>query len=232
VSIHAAALHANADSFPVLKAFQDYLEAERQRARRRVTLLSAFFIALMVVVVAGFVGAGTLVFRYMARQQEQMQRQQETLQQALLRTALPGAMLPAAPATPAESAPALSAPAPTVAPAAPAPAVTDPETQRLRDALAAMQAEFSRLQRQVAAGTAVLPPARSPRSPPPSVASPAAAPAVTSALPAAAAVRRPPIEPATVAPPAPPAGMEESTIFLRVPGQAEPIPWRVYLPAP
>ena len=39
VSIHNAALHANPDSFPVLKAFQDYLETERQRARQRLILL-------------------------------------------------------------------------------------------------------------------------------------------------------------------------------------------------
>ena len=62
VSIHNAALHATPDSFPVLKAFQDYLEAERQRARRRLLLLSAFFAVLLIVVMVGLIAIGVSIY--------------------------------------------------------------------------------------------------------------------------------------------------------------------------
>lgn len=42
------------DEFPVLKAFQQYVDAEQTKARKRMVLLSIFFCSLMVVVVAVF----------------------------------------------------------------------------------------------------------------------------------------------------------------------------------
>lgn len=42
------------DDFPVLKAFQQYVDAEQTKARKRMVLLSIFFCSLMVVVVAIF----------------------------------------------------------------------------------------------------------------------------------------------------------------------------------
>jgi hypothetical protein len=62
VSIHNAALHATPDSFPVLKAFQDYLETERQRARQRLILLSAFFAVLLIVVMVGLIAIGVSIY--------------------------------------------------------------------------------------------------------------------------------------------------------------------------
>lgn len=84
VSVHQAALHANPDSFPVLKAFQDYLEAERKSARRRMVMLSVFFVALMSVTIAGLIMVGFFVFKNMARQQEASARTQDVLLQTLL----------------------------------------------------------------------------------------------------------------------------------------------------
>lgn len=84
VSVHNAAMHANPDSFPVLKAFQDYLEAERNSARRRVVMLSVFFVSLMAVVVAGLISVGLFVFNNMARQQEAAARTQDLLLQTVL----------------------------------------------------------------------------------------------------------------------------------------------------
>ncbi|MBQ6925960.1 MAG: hypothetical protein IJQ73_15080, partial [Kiritimatiellae bacterium] len=52
VSMHNAA--AAGDTFPVLKAFQDYLESERQRARRRMTTLSVVFAIVIVAVIGAF----------------------------------------------------------------------------------------------------------------------------------------------------------------------------------
>ena len=42
------------NDFPVLKAFQEYIEAEQARARKRTLGLSIFFIVLLVVVVVTF----------------------------------------------------------------------------------------------------------------------------------------------------------------------------------
>ena len=72
VAMYHAASQANAESFPVLKAFQDYLEAERSRARRRVTQLSVFFAVLMGVVVSGFLTAGIFMWRNMAAVQNKL----------------------------------------------------------------------------------------------------------------------------------------------------------------
>lgn len=63
VAMYNAASHAGAESFPVLKAFQDYIEAERTQARKRVMQLSIFFAVLMVVVVTGFLTAGIAIWR-------------------------------------------------------------------------------------------------------------------------------------------------------------------------
>lgn len=79
VSMHAAALQSNVDSFPVLKAFQDYLEAERQRARRRMIWMSGFFLAALIVVIFGMLTAGILVFSHYTRSVDR-------LQDALVRT--------------------------------------------------------------------------------------------------------------------------------------------------
>ena len=43
------------DNFPVLKAFQQYIDAEQAKARKRMLLLGVFFGALMLVVIAVFV---------------------------------------------------------------------------------------------------------------------------------------------------------------------------------
>jgi hypothetical protein len=95
VSVHNAALHANADSFPVLKAFQDYLEAERNSARRRVVMLSVFFVSLMAVVVAGLIIVGIFVFKNMARQQDAAARTQDLLLQTVLQQRNAAATAPA-----------------------------------------------------------------------------------------------------------------------------------------
>lgn len=52
VSIFSSA--GNANEFPVLKAFQEYIDAEQAKARKRMLGLSIFFILLLVVVVVTF----------------------------------------------------------------------------------------------------------------------------------------------------------------------------------
>ena len=50
----------------MLKAFQDYIEAERAQARKRVMQLSVFYAVLMGVVVTGFLTAGIFMLRNMS----------------------------------------------------------------------------------------------------------------------------------------------------------------------
>lgn len=45
----------SADEFPVLKAFQQYIDAEQTKARKRMVMLSIFFGVLMTIVIAVFV---------------------------------------------------------------------------------------------------------------------------------------------------------------------------------
>ena len=44
------------DDFPVLKAFQQYIDAEQAKARKRMLMLCTFFIVLMTIVITVFVG--------------------------------------------------------------------------------------------------------------------------------------------------------------------------------
>jgi DNA polymerase III gamma/tau subunit len=94
VALYNAASHASAESFPVLKAFQDYIEAERSQARKRVMQLSIFFAVLMCVVVTGFLTAGVFMFRNMSSMQSNM----TTMQSKLLDVALAAKSAPPAPA--------------------------------------------------------------------------------------------------------------------------------------
>ena len=56
---HAVSVYGQSDGayedFPVLKAFQQYIDSEQAKARKRMLLLSAFFGGLMLVVIAVFV---------------------------------------------------------------------------------------------------------------------------------------------------------------------------------
>ena len=69
VSMHNAA--SQGDAFPVLKAFQDYLESERQRARRRMTTLGVVF----AVVIVAVIGAFTLIWFSTMRGMQDTNRQ-------------------------------------------------------------------------------------------------------------------------------------------------------------
>jgi hypothetical protein len=64
--------HGDANSFPVLKAFQDYLEMERQQARKRLVTLTVFFVALMTLVVAGFIVAFVFLFGNMSKREDRL----------------------------------------------------------------------------------------------------------------------------------------------------------------
>ncbi len=230
VSIHNAALHANPDSFPVLKAFQDYLETERKRARQRLVLLSAFFAILLVAVMLALIGIGVYLFGNMSQTQNQL------LTAVLEQRATPAAPAPVEPARPAldpdalartieeRVAAALAAAAPRPAAPAPLPDATAAELSEIKAALAALQRENEALKAQpkipptvgpiiprAAVAHLLDPPAAQPAAPPkPATPAPAATPpppplpetarTATPATPLAAAA---PAAPATAAGAAP-----------------------------
>ncbi|HRR33491.1 MAG TPA: hypothetical protein P5026_05295 [Kiritimatiellia bacterium] len=219
VAMYNAASQANAESFPVLKAFQDYIEAERAQARKRVMQLSIFFAVLMGVVVTGFLTAGVLMLRNMS-----------SVQTRLLDVALAAKETPA-PQPVVVSAPA--APAPDPSPILEASvreiskvttelrtsldkkmdgvsdiaakvhdrvAAQDSELGKLREELKKMQSQSEKLNQELAALK------RAPK-PVPQPAAPAVKPAapIEKTQPVAAAPADTPAAPAAVAQPAPPA---------------------------
>ncbi|MCL1920277.1 MAG: hypothetical protein FWG50_04240 [Kiritimatiellaeota bacterium] len=111
VSFYQAASNAQPESFPVLKAFQDYIEAERAQARKRVVSLSVIFAVIICAVIGGFLSTGIYLMRDRAQMQDQMMRDRTQMQDKILEIAL--AARPAAePPVPAHIAP----PAPSAAP--------------------------------------------------------------------------------------------------------------------
>lgn len=104
--------------FPVLKAFQEFIEAERAQARKRMMVLSLSFGAVLVAVIAVFFAIGMSMFSNMSNMQAR-------LLDAALRNN--GLQPPAAPAA-----------APVVVNATPAPSASSPEVSAQINALTAL----------------------------------------------------------------------------------------------
>ncbi len=66
------AQQSGGDSFPVLQAFQEYIDAERRQARRRVVQLTIGFAAILGVVVVGFLFAGVTMLKNMTDMQNKL----------------------------------------------------------------------------------------------------------------------------------------------------------------
>jgi hypothetical protein len=91
------------ESFPVLQAFQEYIEAERKQARRRVVQLSIGFAAILGVVVVGFLLAGVTMLNNMTSMQSKLVEVVAARTQAPAPSQIPVQVLsppPAAPAAP------------------------------------------------------------------------------------------------------------------------------------
>lgn len=67
------ALKSNPESFPVLKAFNDILDAERERARRKLVAVSLAGIVSVLVVVMGFLAAGAVIIGRMGAKNDELQ---------------------------------------------------------------------------------------------------------------------------------------------------------------
>jgi len=66
------AQQSGGESFPVLQAFQEYIDAERKQARKRVVQLSVGFAAILGLVVVGFLFAGVAMLKNMTDMQNRL----------------------------------------------------------------------------------------------------------------------------------------------------------------
>jgi hypothetical protein len=139
---------SNAESFPVLKAFQDYIDAERAQARKRVMILAISFSAVLCTVVLVFLA----MIIYMLKDKSEAQY---ALQSKLIEAALAQRQAPA-PAITVTAPPVAPQPQPAPAPVVQAPPVApvaSPASEELREvtkALADLKADIEKKKNQEA----------------------------------------------------------------------------------
>jgi flagellar basal body-associated protein FliL len=235
--IHDAA-HGDASSFPVLKAFQDYLEMERQQARKRLVTLTAFFVSLMTLVVAGFIVAFIFMLSNASKNEDKHQaRVDRLLEEALQQRKAPEAVAPVAQQVAKEFEAAaqnlqtnLSSQLATVGSVATRldskVEAQNAEMAKMRDEMAAMQKENARMRADLP--KLALDAAR--KAPPPATSS--GAPTATASHPEAVAVLPPTTTAGTPAAAAgkAPKGYEEAVLLIRSRDSDNNIPWRAFVP--
>ena len=233
--LHDSSLHGDANSFPVLKAFQDYLETERQQARKRLVTLTVFFVSLMTLVVAGFIIAFVFLFSSMSKREERLL---DAALQPRKEVAPPAPALTAQQVAKEFQAVAMNLQTNLSSQLAIVGGVANnmggkveaqnAELAKLRDAMAVLQKENASLRADlpklaIEAVRKVSPPAVSPALRPPAATPPAATPAppspaaATAGLPAAAAGK-------------PLKGYEETMLIIRSRDSENNIPWRAFVP--
>jgi hypothetical protein len=134
---------SNSESFPVLKAFQDYIDAERAQARKRVMILAISFSAVLCTVVLVFLA----MIIYMLKDKSEGQY---ALQSKLIEAALAQRLAPAP--APVITAPPVAPPTPVVQ-APPVAPVASPASEELREvtkALADLKADIEKKKNQEA----------------------------------------------------------------------------------
>lgn len=208
------ALHGNAEEeFPVLKAFESYIEAERQKSRKRMIMLSACFVGAILVIVAIFLAIGSILFTRIFDQQDRMQDRLAQTQDRLLAAMIERQTAPQPVAV-------QPAPQPLVQPA-PQPVVQQPAPQPAPTPVILAAAVLPQLMEQLP--VVVPPPAVAP-TPPVAVVKPLVKP-----LPPPPALKPAPQPIAGATPPAPPTGF--AAVQMPVRGRsADTIAWRALLP--
>ena len=88
------------DEFPVLKAFQQYIDAEQAKARKRMLGLSVFFIVLLVLVVGMFTIILTMMLQRNQEQADRLMLRNQEQADRLLELALRERQAPQAPVAP------------------------------------------------------------------------------------------------------------------------------------
>jgi DNA polymerase III gamma/tau subunit len=132
----------NAESFPVLKAFQDYIDAERAQARKRVLVLSISFSAVLCTMVLVFLG--TIIYLLKSKTESETVLQTKLIE-ATLAAQKQAATPPAAVPQPAPQP--IIVQAPPAAPATPPAAASKEENEQLRQvtkALADLKADIEK----------------------------------------------------------------------------------------
>lgn len=228
-----AATQGDANSFPVLKAFQDYLEMERQQARKRLVTLTIFFVSLMTLVVTGFIIAFIFMFGNMAKREDRLL--EVALQQKKEEAATPTpAALAAQQAAREFQAAALNLQTNVGAQVATMGAVAskldskvaeqNAEMVKMREALAAMQRENDRLRADMP--KLALEAAR--KTPSPAAVAgvaPAAARPSSTTMPATTTAGTPAASSART-----PKGYDETVLLIRTRDSESSIPWRTFVP--
>lgn len=74
-NVFSLAFPKNDDSFPVLKAFQEFIDAERERARKRQTNLTICFVSTILFLIILFVSTGIFLFQGMMERNDLQQKQ-------------------------------------------------------------------------------------------------------------------------------------------------------------
>jgi hypothetical protein len=137
---------SNAESFPVLKAFQEYIDAERAQARKRVMMLSISFSIVLCAVVLLFLSMGVYLLKDMS-----------ALQTKLVDAALSQRNVPA-PVITVTAPPVAPQPAPVVQapPAAPVASSASEELREVSKALADLKADIEKKKNQEAQEVALI----------------------------------------------------------------------------
>lgn len=213
------------DSFPVLKAFQDYLEAERIRSSQRTTMLTAIFATIVVVIL--------ITFGLIWHSAIQSARERETM---LLQMALAGKgqqpvvnVAAPAPAEPAEDTAAIVAAAVSKAQADQA-ALFAEKLESMTKLVATIQQDNANMKAALAKNTEPAPVAKQPA--PVAKAAPVVkpAPAAKAAPAKTTAKAKPVLAIPTVPPPPSPQGFASGSFGVRIPKEPNPLPWRIYMP--
>ena len=234
--LHDAA-HGDASSFPVLKAFQDYLEMERQQARKRLVTLTVFFVSLMTLVVAGFIVAFIFLLGNISKREDQQQaRQDRLLEEVLQQRKAPEAVAPVAQQVAREFQAAaqnlqtnLSSQLASVGSVATKldskVDAQNAEMVKMREALAAMQKENDKLRTDMP--KLALEAARKVPSPAASSAAPATSsrPGSSATLPGTTTAGTPAASSGRA-----PKGYEEAVLLVRTRDSDTTIPWRTFVP--
>lgn len=230
------ALHSDAnpggESFPVLKAFQDYLEAERIRSRQRTTMLTVIFASIIAIVLVTF---GLIWHSSIQSSREREAMLWKIAMEVKSQPAAPQVMVPA---QPKEDTKAVVAEAVTKAQADQAALFAD-KLDQMNKLVAKIQDDNTKLQKAldnrantpapVANKPSKISTSTAKHSPPPQKAK--ASPKGKAAQPVQHKKKAKTIlSIPTVPPPPAPKGYASGSYGIRIPKEPNPLPWHIYTP--
>ena len=211
------------DSFPVLKALQDYLEAERVRSRQRTTMLSCIFAGIIVIILITF----GLIWHSIV--QSGHEREAMLLQVALAnkgQTPAVNVEVPAPAQSKNENTAALVATAVAKAQADQA-ALFAEKLDTMNKLVASIQQDNAKMKAELGKRPTAASPKPIAKKPQPTT---AAKTVKTAAKPKSTAKEPSILSIPTVPPPPSPKGYASGSFGVRLPKEPNPLPWRIYMP--